>query len=147
MPRPPSRCGGGWLLVPYITAKGRCPVRVFLEELKRQALAKYVQFQEVLRAELETRGPFEVGPPYWEGLGAGFYDIRWSGRCRIYCSLEGEQQIVMYIGCVKRWRTFESDDRHTCEGYRADFQSEQYDQEQREYLYRAREKGTADGPS
>ena len=110
----------------------------FLEDLRGQALAKYVLFQEVLRPQFESRGPFNVGPPYWENLGDGWHDIRWGGRCRVYCSVENPRLIVMYAGAIKRWRTFDPGDRRRCENGRADFLGHDYDQEKREYLYHAR---------
>ncbi len=143
---PPGH-GGGWRLVPYVTATGRCQVLDFLEALRSQAFAKYVHFQEVLRPEFETRGPFNVGPPSWENLGDGWHDIRWGGRCRIYCSVEDARLIVMYIGVIKRWRTFDRSDRKRCANGRADFLSEDYDQEQREYLYYARCQRQSNGRS
>lgn len=143
MIRPPLK-RGGWRLVPYIKATGRCQVLDFLVALRARALTKYVTFQEVVKPLLEERGPFQVGPPYWENLGDGWHDIRWSGRCRIYCSVEDPELVVMYTGCEKRWRTFDDGDRQACESGQADFTSNDYDQEQREYLYHARRNRESD---
>lgn len=135
MPNPPPSSGGGWRLVPYIKSSGHSPVLDFLEQLRLGDMKRYAPFQ-MLRKEFESRGPFAVGGPYWEGLGGGLFDISW-GRCRIYCSLTDPRQIMMLLGLIKRWRTFTNSDRRLCEQYKSDIESGAYDQEQREYRYQA----------
>jgi hypothetical protein len=106
-----------------------------LERLKADNLKSWLHFEEIRRQMLE-RGPFAVGPPYWEGLGDGLYEISW-GRNRVYCSVETERCVVMYLGVYKLWKKFRRSDRRACEARRNDFLSAAYDQEQRELKYLA----------
>jgi len=135
MPSPPPKAGGGWLFVPYIAESGKSEVQDWLTQLREDRFTDFVFFQETLRPLFVTEGPFKVGPPYWEGLGEGLYEVRF-GRCRLYCSVEDARQIVMYRGVVKRWPKFDAKDRKFCERGREDFKSQEYDQEKRGYLYR-----------
>ena len=135
MPNPPPQSGGGWRLVPYISASGRCPVREFLRDLKRSNPRAAADFYELWRPRFEKHGPFVVGPPHWEGLGDELYEIRWCGKCRIYCSVEPIRRVLMYMGVVKRWRRFDPEHRRTCDNRRADVRSKDYDDQKREYIY------------
>jgi hypothetical protein len=134
MPKPPPS-GGGWTLVPYVTDRGRCPIRDWLEDLRVRKPPAYDQLMTLHRPRIEAHGPHLLGARYWVPLGDDLYEIRWSGRCRIYCSMESRRRIMMYMGVIKRWPKFDSTDRKTCIARRADFRSSDYDQEQREYLY------------
>lgn len=135
MPSPPPHPRGGWRLVPYIGPSGKCPILDYLNELRRMDRRRYLQFQEVLRPMLESRGPFDVGPPYWVGVGDSLWEIRF-GRCRIYCSIKDPKQAMMLLGATKFWKKFRPGDRALCLQRKADCENEAYDQEQREYLYR-----------
>lgn len=138
MPNPPPTRGGGWSLVPYIMPNGKCEVQDDLDEMRRTEYRRYAHFQDVLRPEFESRGPFEVGGRYWTSLGDGYFEIRFSNRGRIYCTT-GPKTVVMYrLRTAKRWRAWLSEDRCFCEQGRADVESGTYDQEHREYLYRKR---------
>ena len=124
-----------WRLIPYVAPSGHSPVLTFLDELHRVRPKWYLDFHERVKPTLAKRGPF-VGPPMWEGLGGGLYEIRWV-RCRIYCSTESERRIVLYEGVIKRWRVFGNKQRRLCEQRQTDFQSAAYDEESRSYLYEA----------
>ena len=133
MAKPPRQ---QWRTVPYIEASGRCDVLDYLENLKAKNLRSWQHFQNI-RSQVIERGPFAVGPPYWEGLGDGVYEVSW-GRHRIYCTIEPEKRVVMYVAVLKRWRVFRNSDRALCEARRVDFLSPDYDEEQRALLYKAR---------
>jgi len=142
-----GRVRGSWRLVPYIAPSGRSQVLDFLDSLRLKDFPRFVQVREVLMPEIENRGPFLIGPPIWEGLGAGFYEIR-SARVRLYCSVMDPRLVMMYRGVVKRWPRFREEDRRICQRARKDAESDAYDQEKREYLYRGicKKRGQA-GPS
>ena len=134
---PDTRSGSpedDWRLVPYIAPSGHSAVMDFLGELHRTEPKSFIKFHEIVVPRLEERGPFHVGPPMWEGLGDGLWEIRW-GRCRIYCSIEHVRRVFMYDGVIKRWRAFDKTDRQRCQQGRADVASGDYDEEEREYLY------------
>ena len=142
MHRAPPQKGGGWRLVPYILPSGRCPVfDEFFDQLRRTNLKRFVEYRDIWKPEFEKHGPL-VGPPHWEPLRGGLFEIRW-GRCRIYCSPESERRIVMYMGVVKRWPKFTNRDRRACEERRAEFLSPVYDQDERERAYLALRKERA----
>jgi hypothetical protein len=129
---------GGWRLVPYIKQSGRCPVLDWLnDELYSENPVAYWDFHDVWKPRFERNGPHAVGPPHWEGLKRELYEIRWDGNCRIYCSIESQRRIVMYLGCVKRWDIFDRGHRKTCDERRKDFRSTDYDQQARTYKYYA----------
>lgn len=144
MPSQPSGHRTRWLLLPYVAPSGRSQVLDFLDGLRESDFDRFAYFHEVLKPQFESTGPFEVGPPHWEGLGRGLFEIRWA-RCRIYCSVEPPKLVVMYLGLVKRWRRFEPNDRKICDRNRSDFLSDGYDTEKREYMYRARQRRRTNG--
>jgi len=123
-----------WRLVPYIGESGHSQILDWLEDVHAQHPTRYIEWQEVVKRRLLDHGPFAVGPPLWEGLGDGFFEVRW-GRCRIYCSVESGRRVMMYEGAIKRWRKFDLRTRRICEQRRADVQSDAYDEEQRNYRY------------
>lgn len=124
---------GPWRFVPYIKGSGRSQVLEYLEALRESDYRAYVALEEVVIPLLEAQGPFKTGPPYWKGLGDGWYEVR-SGRERLYCCIEGNRIVVMLVGRTKRWREFRDSDRKVCETARADYRSTEYDQEKRRYL-------------
>jgi hypothetical protein len=133
-----------WWLVCYVTEQGQCPVRRFLRDLRRKDPKSYVEFRTHWVPLFVELGPFRIGPPHWEGLGGELYDIRW-GRNRIYCSVEPAQTIMMLLGRIKMWRTFDNADRRICEQRLADVRSDSYEQAQRETIYEARHQRGEDG--
>lgn len=133
---PPPNEGGGWLFSPYIQPSGRCQVLDYLDGLREGDRASFAAFYEVLLPEMQVRGPFDVGGRYWTALGGGYYEIRFATRQRIYCRILGRRCVMMLVGATKRWRTWDRADQRACEQARADIESGNYDQEQREYLYR-----------
>lgn len=135
MPNPSPDCGDGWSFVPYIMPNGKCELLDDFDELRAGDYRKWAAFHEVLLPEFEKRGPFAVGGRYWASLGAGYFEIRFSNRGRIYCTT-APCTVVMYRVRIKRWRTWQGEDRRFCERGRADYESGEYDQEAREYLYR-----------
>lgn len=142
----PPHCGGGWKLVPYIEENGRSQVLDFLEDVRAHDLEAYALFYESIKPEFEKRGPFEVGPPYWEGLKGGLWEISW-GRRRIYCCLQPQKRVLMLLGVFKRWRRFRDADRRICERYRADAERPDYDHEARAYRYWVRQRRGKNGPA
>lgn len=147
MPSPSPDVGGGWHFLPYINPSGRSPVLDFLDALRAQHLKRRVAF-DVVRQALETAGPFAVGGSYWESVGDGLYEISW-GRCRIYCCLSKmtRKRVMMLLGVIKLWPTFRGSDRNLCLQYKADIESDAYDQEHRELLYQAHCQRRARGPA
>ena len=143
MAKPPPK--PRWRTVPYIASGGRSDVLDYLEDLKTKDFSQWQHFQNI-KDEMLNRGPFDVGPPHWVGVGGGLFELRWR-KNRIYCSIEPTQRIVMYVAVLKRWRLFRATDRAKCESRRAEFLSPDYDEQQREYLYLAnRQRRQKDGP-
>jgi hypothetical protein len=132
MPKPEKPV---WRTLPYISASGASEVLDYLEELKASDLKSWLHFKNICE-QIVARGPFAVGPPYWEGLGDGLFEISW-GHNRVYCSVEGTRVVMMYVAVYKLWKKFRPEDRKKCEARRADVQSVAYDEQQREYLYLA----------
>lgn len=124
-----------WQIVPYVAPSGGSDVLDYLEDLKSRKRRSWEHF-EIIRKEMEQRGPFDLGGQYWESVGDQLYEISW-GRNRAYCSVEGERIVVMYVAVLKLWPKMRKGDRRKCLVRRADFQSVGYDLEEREYLYRA----------
>lgn len=130
-----------WKVVPYIAPSGRCDVLDYLEDLRDRKRRSYEHF-EIIRAEMEARGPFNLGGQYWEAVGDQLYEISW-GRNRAYCSVEDNRIVVMYVTVLKLWKKMRASDRRLCLSRRADFQTigsdlkDGYDLEKRELLYRA----------
>lgn len=124
-----------WRFVHYVCPGGECPVYEFLRDLRSVAFKSWAVFEHQRRVQLEENGPM-MGPPYWENVGGGLGEIRWSGanraHYRIYASTESNRRIVMYLGVDKRWRAFTNAHRKQCEQYRADFRSANYDEQKRE---------------
>ena len=122
-----------WRLVHYVAPGGRCLVYEFLEELRKTDPKAWLVFRDQRRVILEEYGP-RAGPQYWVPLGGGLAEIRWPakhrGHARIYCSLESERRIMMYLGVIKRWKAFS--ERDECDQYRADVLSAAYDEQKRE---------------
>ena len=125
----------GWRLVHYVCPGGMCPIYEFLRDLRDSAPRAWWVFEHQRRVQLEKHGPMAESP-YWQRVGNGLGEIKWSGpqhgNLRIYGSAESDRRIVMYIGRNKRWRTFTNKDRKICERYRSDFRSLGYDAESRE---------------
>lgn len=128
-PQPP------WQTVPYIAPNGACDVIEYLAGVRKEDARSWLRLENIRKLMIE-RGPFAVGPPYWEGLGDGLYEVR-SEQHRIYCSVEPQRLIVMYLAVWKLWPKFLSKHRRLCEARQQDFQSAAYDQEQRELLHKA----------
>ncbi len=105
----------------------------FFSALEEADFESYSYFQETLRPLLES-DPFAVGPPIWEGLGDGLFEISW-GRHRVYCSVENPRRILLYMGVKKFWRAFRKEHRRTCKRCRAEVLGPDYDQEARHYMY------------
>lgn len=123
-----------WRTVPYIAPDGRSDVLDYLNDLRSRDVRAWQRIENI-REQFIARGPFVVGPPYWEGVGGGLYEIR-SNHYRVYCSVESEQRVVMYVAVFKLWKKFRH--RTLCDTRRADFLSADYDEQKREYLYLAR---------
>ncbi|MEP6494941.1 MAG: hypothetical protein ABJF01_19800 [bacterium] len=124
-----------WQTVPYIRANGGCDVLDYLDRLRERKLRSWLHFEE-LRKQIIARGPFDVGPPYWQAVGDSLFEISW-GHNRVYCSVEGQRIVMMYAAVYKLWPKFRSADRRKCESGRDDVRSAAYDQEQRELKYLA----------
>lgn len=133
MPEKPPKLP--WRVVPYIAPSGSCDVRDYLDNLRNTKRRSWEQF-DIIRKEIEERGPFALGGPYWEAVGDKLYEISW-GRHRAYCSVEGERVVVMYVAVLKLWPKMRKGDRRKCLSRRDDFQSIDYDFEKRTYLYLA----------
>ena len=124
----------GWEAIPYIKPSGRSQVLDFFAELLAEHFKDHLELIEVVIPRLEEDGPHRVGPPVWEGLSDGLFEMR-VHRVRIYCSVETGQKIVMYLGRIKRWPKFEGADRKLANAARADYCSGSYDQDERSRLY------------
>jgi hypothetical protein len=138
-----------WRTVPYVSPSGASEVVDYLRDL-RDGNRKSWEFFENIRSQIVERGPFIVGPPYWEGVGGELFEVSW-GRHRVYCSVEEPRLVVMYCAVYKLWPKFRSADRRKCETRRSDFRSGEYDEESRSYLYemhrQKRDNRGKDGPT
>lgn len=137
-PRSPQP-SAGWTLAPYITEQGRSELSDWLQGLRKSHFRRWVDFEKVKRPLLETRGPLIVGPPLWEALKGGLFEIRW-WKCRIYCSIKDPKTVIMYRGAIKYWTKFLDEDREFCERCRIDAEGAEYDHEARNFRYLARQK-------
>jgi len=124
-----------WRVLPYISPSGASDVLDYLEDLKRKNRREWERF-EIVRKEMEARGPFDLGGQYWEAVGDQLYEISW-GRNRAYCSVENDRIVMMYVTVRKLWPKMRPKDRRKCLSRRADVQSRSYDLESREHLHRA----------
>lgn len=106
----------------------------YIRALANDDFSAHQHLVEIVLPLLARHGPFVVGPPYWEGLRGGLYEVR-SEKVRVYCSAEPERRVVMYIAVTKRWRRFRESDRRLCNTAMADFRSPDYDQQHREQLH------------
>ena len=122
-----------WQILPYIATSGSSDVLDYLESIKDTKRRSWEHFEN-LRKQIEQRGPFALGGPYWEAVGDQLYEISW-GRNRAYCSVEGERIVVMYVAVLKLWPKMRSGDRKKCLVRRDDFRSASYDHEKRTYSY------------
>jgi hypothetical protein len=122
-------------LVPFIQANGRNPVFEWLEDVKWQHPEWHEEFRSVWGPRIQKHGP-EIMGRSWGALKGGLFKIKWH-KCRIYCSLESDRRIVMYVGVIKSWREFLNEHRQLCNRRRKEFLSPEYDQEHRELLYKA----------
>lgn len=68
--------GLAWEAIPYIKQSGRCQVLDFFEGLKSKSFKDHLELTEIVIPRLEETGPMMVGPPHWEGVGDGLYEIR-----------------------------------------------------------------------
>lgn len=118
-----------WRLVPYVEASGKSRVMEFLDGLREANPKAYEEFYQIIKPEVEEHGPWATS--WWVPVGRHLAEIKWFGPHRLYCSVESDRRVLLYMGVVKRWPKFKTAHRRFCEWAREDARSADYDEESR----------------